>query len=95
MPPVPVIVPEKVVLELSPPEVSVKLPKLIFPAPAIEPTSSSDPNVYVAPLSTVTGVELLRLPFTVNEPAEILVAPVYVLAPVSYTHLTLPTNREV
>ena len=82
--PVPCKSPENIVSALSAPAVNKYSlgdePRLIVPEPEIEPTSSLEPNSYVAPLLIETAVELLRLPelFVFNLPPLIVVAPVYV-----------------
>ena len=53
----------------------------MVPAPAIDPTVSVTSTLYVAPEATVIALESLSEPDTFKEPAEIVVAPVYVLAP--------------
>ena len=46
------------------------------------------------PQSGVLGMHnIVERPTVVND--EIKIRPIMYLAPVSYTHLTLPTNREV
>ena len=79
LPFVPEITPLKVVLALLlPPEVSVLLPRVILPAPAIEATVSLTATLYVAPLSTVTAVSSDNRPDpeTVKVPALTWVVPV-------------------
>ena len=69
---------------LSPPLVKVFAPAVLVetvPAPASEPIVSLALTLYVVPLATVTAVVLSNVPETVNVPALIVVAPVYVLAP--------------
>jgi len=63
--------------------------KSIDPLPAIEPISSSAPNSYIAPLSTVSAVVFDNDPLTFSFPASTVVAPVYVLAPLT-VHVPLP-----
>ena len=67
----PEITPEKVVLVLSPPRVSL-YPKTTLPAPASEPMVSAPPaRVRVAPASTVTRAVSAReaLPLIDSVPA--------------------------
>ena len=85
-PPVPEMSPAYVVEVLSPPLVSVPDPRVIAPVPdaSIEPTSRLYPaTLNVAPSETETAVwaERALLAPMVSEPAEIEVAPVYVLEP--------------
>ena len=74
----PEITPLKVVFALLPPAVSVLLPRVILPAPAIEATVSLTATLYTAPLSTVTAVlsDNRPDPETVNVPALTCVVPV-------------------
>ena len=80
-PPVPLMVPETVVSLLLPPEVSVELPRLMLPAPEIEPTRSLEPNSKIAPCSTDKLVISFKEPATKRVPARIFVFPEYVLSP--------------
>jgi hypothetical protein len=77
--PLPEIVPENVVLVLSPPVKSVAAPSVTAPAPASEPTAWSKPlKSSVAPLATVnalSGAKALATP-ACKVPALTLVAPV-------------------
>ena len=73
------ITPLKVVEESSFPTVRVFKPAElveIVPAPAIDPIVSEAFTLYVAPEATVIALESLIDPDTLNEPAEIVVAPV-------------------
>ena len=76
--PVPLMIPEAVVLELSPPAVRVKDPSVTLPAPAIEPMVSLAPKFKTAPLATLTApVSIIALPpLSVSVPALMVVAPV-------------------
>ena len=82
MPPAPVIRPLNVVSVLLPPPVSLPEPSEIVPAPAKDPTmSSNEPRLSVASALTLTA-ELSLILFaapSASVPAEMVVAPVYVL----------------
>ena len=74
--PLPKMSPLNVVLVLSPPAVSVRLPRCTVPAPASEPIVSLPPRVRSAPLSTVTALVFGRLPpLTASVPALMRVDP--------------------
>ncbi len=79
LPPVPEMTPEKVVDVLSAPAVSAPDPRVMLPAPAMEPTVSVKLlRLYVALLATVTAVLLdstLMAP-ALKVPALMAVAPV-------------------
>jgi hypothetical protein len=84
--PVPDITPEYVVEELSPPTVKLPLPSEMSPRPEIEPTTSLKlARSSVAPLAIATAVssDHLSLPPSLSVPAEIVVAPVLVLSPLT------------
>ena len=81
-PPVPVIMPLNVVDELSPPPVSRPEPSEIVPAPAKEPTMSSNvARLSVASALTLTAdvSAILFAAASASVPAETVVVPVYVL----------------
>src|SRR5258708_19590845 len=90
-PPVPLPMPEKVVLLLSPPAVSVFAPSVTLPAPASEPTVSLAPRLTVAPVPTITALAsaIATPPLTLNVPPLTLVTPLYVFLPHTVT-LPLP-----
>src|SRR4051812_33062470 len=83
-PPVPEIAPENVVDVLLPPAVSVALPNVMEPAPAIDPAACAKLfRLKVAPDATVmSDVAAIRLAApNVSVPALTIVGPEYVLAP--------------
>jgi hypothetical protein len=73
--PLPLMDPLNVVLVPLPPAVNVKLPRLMPPLPAIEPMVLLTPSCITAPVSTVSGLLLGRLPVSSNVPPATVVTP--------------------
>jgi hypothetical protein len=73
--PLPLMDPLNVVLVPLPPAVSVKLPRLIPPLPAIEPMALLTPSCIRATGATVNALALGRLPVISNVPPATVVLP--------------------
>ncbi|MNQ79893.1 hypothetical protein D3C85_948530 [compost metagenome] len=84
--PLPVMLPEKVLLPPLTPTTNWFAPMATVPAPDSRPTTSSAPRVSVAPDVTVTAVlssSVPLAPVSVSPPASTVVAPVKALEPLS------------